>query len=298
MPIKLEKQQIILIAGVALALIAIVLVNSYITQQKQEAQAQAKKALASMQADQTAVLVAKQGIPKGTAINPSMLEAQVVPNKFVQPNAATSLDRVADMVTMVDIAKGEQIVMTKLSNIQSRGAGDLAGLTPVGKRAITVSVDNISSLAGLIKPGDYVDVISMIAIPVQGPSGEQLSQMAVIPLFQNVLVLAVGQDTGGLVIRSRYSTKGAESGAPSGLITLALGPQEASLIAFVQEQGRIRLVLRSPADAQVSPMQPASWDTFFKYIMPSQEQIPLPMDQTEYIEVYRGVNKDKMPLSK
>jgi len=307
-PIKLEKQHMILIAGVVLALVAIVMVNTYIAQQRQAAQEQAKKALSNIQANQTAVLVAKQDIPKGAMINSSMLETAIIPNKYVQPSAATSLDRVSDMVTVAAISKGEQITLTKLSNVQGKGGGNLAGLTPMGKRAITISVDNISSVGGMIKPGDYVDVIAMVPVPVQGPKGEQMTQMAVLPLFQNTLILAVGQDTGGGMIASeggsRYTTKSAE-GLGSGLITLALGPQEASLAAFVQEQGKIRLTLRSPADAQVGPVQPASWETLFKYIMPPAPEVvqdaegtPIPVDETNYIEVYRGLQKEKMPLSR
>ena len=304
MPIKLQKQQIILIAGVVLAVAAIVMVNTYIEQQRMAAQEQAKNALSNIQANQTAVLVAKQDIPKGAMIESSMLETAIVPNKFVQPNAATSLDRVSEMITLAPISKGEQVTLSKLSHTQAKGGGDLAGLTPVGKRAVTISVDNIASLVGMVKPGDYVDVIATVPVPVPGPQGEQGSQMAVLPLFQNTLVLAVGQDTGRVPAQqsSRYTTKGAGDAAGSGLITLALGPQEASLIAFVQEQGKIRLTLRSPADAQVGPIQPASWETLFRYIMPAPEMpqgdgVPV-VDDTEYIDVYRGLNKQKMPLSK
>jgi len=305
MPIKLQKQQILLIAGVVLAITAVVMVNSHIEQQKVAAQEQAKKALSNIQANQTAVLAAKQDIPKGAMIEPSMLEAAIVPNKFVQPNAATSLDRVSGMITVAPISKGEQVTFSKLSATQVKGGGDLAGLTPVGKRAISIAVDNIASIGGLIKPGDYVDVIAMLPIPVQDASGGQVTQLAVLPLFQNTLVLAVGQDTGGTLVNKAASSRYAKDSETvrSELITLALGPQEASLIAFVQEQGKISLILRSPADAQVGPIQPASWETLFRYIMPASEMNQgdgdaKVVDDTEYIEVYRGLNKQKMPLSK
>ena len=304
MPI--QRQHIFLIAGVILAIVAALMVNTYIEQQKQAAQKQAKISLANMQANQTAVLVAKQDIPKGSAIEAAMLETSIIPNKFMQPNAATSLDRVAGMVTVANISKGEQITLSKLANLQQKaGGGNLAGVTPVGKRAITVSVDTISSVAGMIKPGDYVDVFAMVPVPVQNAEGKQENQVAVLPLFQNVLVLAVGQDTGDTTQTSRYSKK-EEGPSGSGLITLALGPQESSLMAFVQEQGKIRLVLRSPADAQVDSVQPASWETLFRYVMPQptpqqieeQKRASLETSETASVEIYRGLNKEKIPLSK
>ncbi len=83
------------------------------------------------------------------------------------------------------------------------------------------------------------------------------------------------------------------------LMTLALSPQEANLIAFVQEQGKVRLTMRSPADAKVEPMTPASWESLFQYIAPQKQGDNLPAaDTTEYVEVLRGLNKEKVPLSK
>jgi pilus assembly protein CpaB len=297
----IAKQKLILISGVGLGLIAIAMTKVYLDQQQQAVRAQAKKELANIQANQSAVLVAKQDIPRGAVIEAGMLETAIVPNKFVQPQAVTSLDRISGMVVVAPISKGEQISLSKLTSVTKASGGDLAGITPAGKRAISIAVDNIASLSGMVKPGDYVDVIAMLQVPVQGSEGQQASQVAVVPLFQNVLVLAVGRDTGGIGRgASRYA--GQESDSP--LITLALGPQEANLIAFVQEQGKIRLTLRSPADARVEPMAPASWDTLFQYIMPQktaeikEPSVAQQFESTDYVEVYRGLNKEKVPLSK
>ena len=305
----IEKQKLILIGGVVLGVVAILMTKMYLDQQRQEAQEQAKKSLAKMQADQTVVMVAKQDIPAGSVIEANMLDSSIVPNRFIQPQAVTSIDRVLGMISLAPISKGEQIVLSKLSKARREGAGggSLAGNTPAGKRAISIAVDSISSVSGMVRPGDYVDVIATLQIPVQGQDGQISSQVAVVPLFQNVLVLAVGQDTGSAGKGSRYEDKEASSG---GLITLALGPQEANLIAFVQEQGKMRLTLRSPADANVEPVVPASWETLFQYIMPqpknaekpveAKEEAPAPAVETtkEYVEVFRGLNKEKVSLTK
>ena len=307
----IEKQKLILISGIVLGIVAIAMTKMYLDQQQQAIQERAKSAVANMQANQTSVLVAKSDIPKGALIEVNMFDAAIVPNKFVQPQAVTSLDRISGMVTIAPITKGEQISLSKLANNQQSGGrgGNLAGITPAGKRAVTISIDNIASLSGMVNPGDYVDVLATLQVPVQGADGQMASQLAVIPLFQNVLVLAIGQNTGMMASSSsRYSEK--ETPSPSGtpLITLALGPQEANLIAFVQEQGKMRLTMRSPADAKVEPMVPAGWDTLFRYIMPQnmmpqgkegKESDAAPVvDTTEYVEVFRGLNKEKVPLSK
>ncbi len=302
----IEKQKLILISGVVLGIVAILMTKIYLDQQRQEADAQAKKSLVKMQANQTVVLVAKHDIPSGSVIESHMIDSSIVPNQFIQPQVATSIDRVLGMVSLAPISKGEQISLSKLSKArkESGGGSSLAGNTPAGKRAISISVDNIASVSGMVMPGDYVDVIATLQVPVQGPDGQMSSQVAVVPLFQNVLVLAVGQNTGSVgKTGSRYEEKEVSS---SGLITLALGPQEANLIAFVQEQGKMRLTLRSPADANVEPVVPASWDTLFQYIMPQQKpaeksaevkEAPI-VEPSEYVEVFRGLNKEKVSLSK
>jgi len=297
----IDKQKLILISGIFLGIMGLVMLKMFINQQKQVADQKARAMIASLQSNQTAVLVAKQDIPQGAAIIPEMFETSVVPNKFVQPQAVTSLDRITGMVTVAPIAKGEQISLSKLVNDKGGVRGDLAGVTPAGKRGITIVTDNIASLSGMVKPGDYVDVLAIIQVPIQGQDGRVTGQTAVVPLFQNVLVLAVGQNTGGVTGPSgRYEAAPASSGGGNNLITLALGPNESNLIAFVQEQGKMRLVMRSPADARVESMAPVSWESLFQYIMPQKQNVELskPVDTTEYVEVLRGLNKTKVPLSK
>jgi pilus assembly protein CpaB len=284
-----------------------VMLNVYLTQQKRKVDEDAQKKVETikneLQTNQTAVLIAKEDILRGAAIASTQLEVKIIPNQFVQPQAVTSLDRVSGMLTIAPISKGEQVTLSKLTYPKQSAGEGLAGVTPPGKRAITISVDNISSLAGMIKPGDYVDIITQVNIPVQTPQGQQVSQV-VIPLFQNVLILAVGQDIGAPIMKDasgRYQQEQKREASP--LITIALTPQEASLIAFVQEQGRLRLVLRSPADSQIQPIQPANWDSLFQYLnlVPQAEvnQAAGPEIEPEgYVEVYRGLSKEKVPIYK
>ncbi|MFC1675397.1 Flp pilus assembly protein CpaB [Candidatus Omnitrophota bacterium] len=306
----MQKQRlIILIIGIVLAIAAIVMTNAYIRQQEQTITEGAKKEVSKIKEDltknQASVMVAKEDIPRGVAIGPEQLEVRIVPNQFVQPKAVTSIDRISGMLTIAPISKGEQLTLSKLSFSKRPGGGALAEVTPVGKRAITMPVDNITGLVGMIKPGDYVDIIGMLPVPTQGPQGQVVNEVAVMPLFQNVLVLAVGQDTGGAVAaqpEGRYEPSSQPRARDSSLITVALTPQEASLSAFIQEQGKIRLVLRSPADSQRQAVQPASWATLFQYLnLLPQQQVESDEDLGEpvgYVEVYRGLNKEVVPVYK
>lgn len=294
----MKKPQLILISGIILILVALFALRIYVEQIRTEAERKAKERLKKSQANQSAVLVAKKDIDRGVVIEPDGLEVQVFPNQFVQPGAVTSLERISGMTTVAPISKGEQITLSKLTYQRT---GDLASITPVGKRAVTIPADNISSLSGMIKGGDYVDVIGMIPVPMQTADGKTVAQVRVTPLFQNVLVLAVGQNLGTAPREEGRYRKPESERESTSLITLALSPQEANLITFVQEQGKIRLILRSPTDAKIEPIQPASWETLFQYLMPQQpvaQGIQEPKEEGPYVEIYRGLNKERIPISK
>lgn len=295
----MPKQRIILIIGVVLGLLAVFMTKVYMDQQRQSEREKAKQELAKIQAHQAAVLVAKKDIPKGASIDETMLETKIFPEKYVQPQAVTSLDRIVGMITIAPISKEEQITLSKLSYAK---AGGLAEVTPIGKRAITISIDNISALAGMIKAGDYVDVLAMLPETVQTLEGKQSVQVTAISLFQNVLILAVGQETSATVKASRYKKEEAtEKREISPLITLALEPKETNLIAYVQEVGKIRLTLRSPADSNVGAMQPANWNTLLEYLAsksPVKQDAQEELKPTGYVEVYRGAKKEQVPLYK
>jgi pilus assembly protein CpaB len=294
----IQRQRLSLILGIGLAIVAVIMVNIYLRQQTQMIRERTLGEVSRLQEMQATVIVAKRDIPKGTTIDAAMLEMVVIPREYVQPKAVSAPERILEMMTVAPISEGEQITLTKLlSPTQIREGGSLAMATPVGKRAISIPVDTISSLMGMIRPGDYVDVIAMLPIPARTPEGEPATQTAAVALFQNVLVLAAGQRTSPVSPSGDARYKEEQAEVP--LITLALNPQEANLIAFVQEQARIRLILRSPADSKVDAVQPASWDTVFQYVMPSLvPKKPAPDGkETVYIDVYRGLKKEQIPLS-
>jgi len=304
------RKMLPLIIGIIMALAATYLVKIYTDQQRSEFIAETNRKLAKIQAEQVPVLVAAKDMAKGTVLDKNSVSVAIVTSQYVQPQAATSLDRVAGMLTVVPISKGEQITLNKLIAVKdaSSSSSSLAMATPIGKRAVTISVDSISAVGGMIRPGDYVDVVAMVVVPVTTTQGKQATQATSVSLFQNVLVLAIGQDISSApqdasASGSRYKKE--ERKADSSMITLALNPKEANLLGFVQDQGKIRLVLRSPADAQIEQIQAASWDSLFQYLMPpdvveaqaQQAAITKEAKPESYVEIYRGLNKEKFVIT-
>jgi pilus assembly protein CpaB len=284
-----QKQRLIfLVVGIILGLVAIAMVRSYITDKAEEAKKQASKALEKLRQNQAVVLVAKQDIPADTAIQPSMVESSIVPREYVSPQAATSLDSVSGMITVAPISRGEQINLNRLSAAsQLSKRKDLASITPVGKRAITVHIDNIADVSGLIKPGSNVDLIAVLPMPKAADS-KKAAQQTIFPAFQNVLLLAVGQeiDPNASALKGQQREKIEQ-------VTVALDPTEASILAFLQDQGKIRISLRSANDDRIEEVRPVTWESVLELmpaLKPQEEEV-------ETIDIYRGLNKEKIVVS-
>jgi len=300
------KNRIPLIIAIVSGIIAVLLINIYLRQKEIALEKAVLQKKAEANKEISLVLVAKKDIPAGTTIEESMVEQREIPRQFLQPRVATSMDRVLNKVVSADIAQGEQILLSKLA-MPSRETY-LAMKTPPGKRAITIPIDNISAVGGMIRPGDYVDVIGLVPVPGQGPDGKMGLQPATVSLFQNVLILAVGSSISAYPQTEeakRYKPDD-KSAATAATVTLALTPQEASLISFVLEQGKVRLVLRSPTDTQTQPPLLANWDTLLQYLYPElaakmqaqQPGEPTLQEKGPSVEIYRGSQKEVVPLMK
>jgi Flp pilus assembly protein CpaB len=281
-----QKQRlIIVIIGVILGFIAVVMVNIYIRDMAEDTKRKAARELEKIRANQAVVLVAKQDIPIDTVLQSGMLETAIVPREYVQPQVAASMDNISGMTTIAPISRGEQISFSKLSTAsQVVKRRDLASVTPVGKRAVTVDAENLNDVVGLIKPGDNVDLIAVLSLPKDNSDGKNIMEQTIVPAFQNVLILAVGQETDpnakpGKIQRTNQ-------------ITVALNPTEANILSFLQDQGKIRISLRSTDDAQIEIVEPITWQSVL-------EQIPsLKAKQGETIDIYRGLKKEQITLSK
>lgn len=299
MPLPLQKKQIYLISGVVLAIVALFMVKVYLDQQRRSIEETEAIKFKKLQANQSSVLIAKDNIPKGVMVDEGSFETKIMLNQYVQPGAVTNLNRIAGMVTIAPIVEGEQVTLSKFA--YAKESGDLSQATPAGKRAVSIAVDSISALAGMLKAGDHVDVIAVIPQAIQGADGKNTTQLVTLPIFQNVLILAVGQQIGNLSKAETARFKRMEEKQEtSPMITLALNPQEASLMAFVQEQGKIKLTLRSPADTKIEQVQPASWEALFMYVFPERAIKPpeKELKPEDYVEIYRGLNKERVLLPK
>lgn len=138
----------------------------------------------------------------------------------------------------------EPVVAADVLNPGDRGF--LAAVLGTGMRAVTVGVDSVSGTAGLIWPGDHVDMVLTQAIDEkEQPIDRRVSGETVMT---NVRVIAVDQQLvqGG----QGGQTSPATVSGSNRTITLEATSFDAERVAVASRLGRISLVVRSAADDQ------------------------------------------------
>ena len=108
----------------------------------------------------TQVVIAKVSIAPGTILTDSLVELRTIPMGAKPSDAATRIEDVNGKMLAVGRAPGDFIVTSVLGEIA--GAGIPAEL-PEGHVALAIHVDMASGVAGLLRPGQTVTVIGMIA---------------------------------------------------------------------------------------------------------------------------------------
>jgi pilus assembly protein CpaB len=203
--------------------------------------------------EQQPVVVASQNILANAPVVSSMVELRMVPKPFIQPKAIQSLEAVEGYIATANIFAGEQILDTKLSKPSERA---VSLLIPRDKRAFTIAINEITGVAGLIRPGDHVDIIG--TFQTSDKTTRLVAKSLTITFMQNVEVLSVGRN---YALESMYNSSGSRSSIPNDLtgassnkktqfsnITLSVTPRESMDLALAQQIGVLSLALRSYYD--------------------------------------------------
>lgn len=189
---------------------------------------------------------------------------------------------------VLPIAKGEFILTSKVAG-ENAGAG-LPALIPPGMRAISLRVNDTSSVAGFVLPGTRVDVLL-----TGNPEGSNEQQTTTV--LENVAVIANGS-------RLERSANGEAQVTP--VITLLVSPDDAEKLTLASSQGRIQLALRNPTDTKQlevaavkarslygasAPTEPVATNT--KPKAKHAAAPPVAMPTTFTVEVYKGDKKEE-----
>ena len=138
--------------------------------------------------------------------------------------------------------------------------------TPIGKRAITILIDPLSAVGGLVNPGDSVDIIAHLEIPNAYDEEEAPEDVTTI-LFQNIEVLAINTNFEPINNAPNYV---AQQQAKKLNITLALEPEAAALLTFAEKNGKLQLSLRGPNEDETGVFRVASWESLSNFVLERQ----------------------------
>lgn len=210
------------------------------------------------------VLKAKQYVDQGVLLDASMVEEAEVPKTFLQPRSIQSPEELMDgegrriFMTIVPVAKGEQIVTTKLFML-GLDTG-LSAVVPADKRSVTL-LCNRQDTSGIIKPGSKIDVIGIFDYEDKNGRMQQLAST----ILQNILVLSVDRAVfGGESLSEQRKKDSAFPESPEGKapVSLALTPHEAEILALAEEKGVIKFSLRGMGDDRVIQTRGAKFQDF------------------------------------
>jgi Flp pilus assembly protein CpaB len=188
-----------------------------------------------------AVVVAVRDIPSRKPIEEGDVAVRSVAADATNETAYTRIDEVLNRVSGVTIAAGQLITRNMLASAAEGQAFSIlepgASFDPNGPdwRAVSVSVPDDRAVAGLLQPGQRVDLVVTMAInPEVGMTPEEAAALAaaVIPgpstkvTLQTVTILS--RNGGMYILRTDLATaeKIAELQAAGGQFTLVLRPEE------------------------------------------------------------------------
>lgn len=177
-------------------------------------------------------VVASKELIAGTTISTDTVSQRSIPSDYQQSNGvlATDFGSIDGLPLKVDLKPGD-IIMYSMVDTKK----DIAKLIPPGRRALTIPVDDESSISTMLKPGDLIDLMVTL---------QSAEKTATVPLMQGVKILATGKQTD--VNNEATDTTGYTN------ITLDVSAEDAKNITLAASLGRISAILRNPNDQVMS----------------------------------------------
>lgn len=196
--------------------------------------------------DTLKVLVAIAEIEPGVAIDTTHIAFKAMPKSSVPEGAITKLEEIDNKSLRARAYVGDVIVEAKLKE----GYGvDI----PVGYRVATIPVDATKTHAGLMLPGNRVDVI-MTYKATKANTRQQIQKSKTV--LENIKVFATDN--------RRESSKGEAGENAAKTVSLLVLPDQANLLHMAESKGKLHLALRGNADNTESTSDNAVTEDIFE----------------------------------
>jgi pilus assembly protein CpaB len=186
-------------------------------------------------------LVAARPIPAGSLLRAEDLGVREVPTgeagEGVLRDTPETRAELAGALVRRYLESGERIAIADV--LRPRDRGFLAAVLRPNMRAITVGVDAVTGAAGLIWPGDRVDLLLTQSLDERVA---QLSRRVVgETVLNDVRVIAVDQH----LTQGAAGANAAPEGKVARTVTLEVTPEQAERVAVAAQLGRLSLTIRA-----------------------------------------------------
>jgi pilus assembly protein CpaB len=232
------------------------------------------------------ILVAADDLQVGTKIEEKDIKFVRFPSTDLPTGVFHIKNKVIGRGVVAPISRGEFILTNKLAG-ENAGSG-LPSLIPPGMRAVSVRVNDTTSVSGFVLPGTRVDVLL-----TGSPQGSSEPQTTTV--LENVAVIATGQ-------RLERNSAGDPQTTP--VITLLVSPDDAQKLTLASNQGHIQLALRNPMDTRQEELAAARSSSLYKIAPPAATpaqprpkriavSMAPPPPSVFKIEIYKGDKKEE-----
>ncbi|MEJ2611123.1 MAG: Flp pilus assembly protein CpaB [Candidatus Thiodiazotropha sp.] len=227
---KINKNVIMLLLSLVVGGVGVYLAKGFIEQKINYYKGQLEN-----KEEMVSVVVPNRNISRGTVVSMRDFVVRKIPKKYAHSHTIveSTFPSVVGRRIGFDISKGRALLWAHLDG----------GVTPTfssrlekGKRALSFSVDKISSISGFLQPGDKVDLLLEY-------------QEKIYPLIQSLSVLATGSKTS-------IDKTGKKIGDSFRIITVDVTPEVAEKITLAKSIGKITAILRAPQDDKEISEQP------------------------------------------
>ena len=262
-----SRRWVILAVAVLLGVIAGGLVYNYVQGVESDADAEAQR---------VTVYKLVTDIPKGTfgdeAVSNGWIVKGEIPAEFRPATAISDPSQLDKKVAISDLAANQVVVADQFVD-QTVALATFSELLLQNQVAITVSVDQVRGVAGLLVPGDFVNVLiadggselgnSDVAADAEGNIIDTGLDVNLRPdaryLYQKVQILAIGKQR---ELQPGQTVDTNADGSPvvqdTGLITLAVPADAAQWIASASAgQLYLTLVAKDYTPVPVGPIAPS-----------------------------------------
>lgn len=223
--IKPGKTWLILGVALGIGILAALAAKTYLSNQLEAIESRGKGKTVN-------VIVAKGDIAKGAKLSSENVAVRPIPVEYAHSVAVLpdNFERIDGQALAYPVKSGEMILWAMM---ETQKVPTFSARVEAGRRAMTVPVDEINSISGLVEPGDIIDLMLTL---------DQKGKKVTFPLLQSVQVMATGQhveDDPKSGERRQYST-----------VTLNTSPEQAQNVIVAREVGKLTALLRNPDDKQ------------------------------------------------